>query len=94
MVYDNKGYSLFLLGKIGDAIESSTESIQLDENYANAWYNRSIYHSHENKIEESIIRFKKAITLNKKYGYSALKDKDFDKMRNNAKFIEILRIFK
>ncbi len=33
MIYNNKGYSLFLLGRIGDAIELSTRSIGLDENY-------------------------------------------------------------
>ncbi len=60
IVCDNKGYSLFLLGRMGDAIESSTRSIELDENYANAWYNRSVYYSHDNKIEEVFIRLTKS----------------------------------
>jgi hypothetical protein len=66
----------------------------LDENYANAWYNRSVYHSHEDNIEESLLDLQKALTLNKKYGYDALKDKDFDNMKNNPYFMEILKNFK
>ncbi len=41
-IYDNKGYSLFLLGRISGVIESVCESIRIDENNANALYNRSI----------------------------------------------------
>ncbi len=92
MIYDNKGYSLFLLGRIGDAIELSTRSIGLDENYANAWYNRSVYYSHDNKIEESLLDLQKAIAIDISYRDYALKDKDLDNMRNNAKFMEILNL--
>jgi tetratricopeptide (TPR) repeat protein len=89
--YDNKGYSLFLLGRISEAIESASESIRLFANYANAWYNRAGYYSHDNKIEESLSDLQKAITIDAKYRDYALQDKDFDNMRNNAKFMEILR---
>jgi tetratricopeptide (TPR) repeat protein len=89
LAYDGKGCPLFLLGRINEAIVSSTKSIRLDENYANAWYNRSVYYSHEDKIEVSLLDLQKALTVNKKYGYDALKDKDFDNVRNNPKFIGI-----
>jgi len=35
-----------------------------------------------------------AIMLDKKYGYDALGDKDFDKIKDNPKFIELLKEFK
>ncbi len=66
----------------------------MDKEYANAWYNRSVYYSHDNKIEKSLLDLQKAITIDAKYRDYALKDKDFDNMRNNAKFIENLRNFK
>jgi tetratricopeptide (TPR) repeat protein len=86
-----KDIHYFYLGRISKAIESSSESIRLNENYANAWYNRAGYYSHDNKIEKSLSDLQKAITIDKNYIDYALKDKDFDNMRNNAKFIEILR---
>ena len=49
---------------------------------------------HDGKIEKSLSDLQKAITLNKKYGYDALKDKDFDKIRDDPRFIELLRRFK
>ncbi len=43
---------------------------------------------------ESLSELQKAIEFDEKYGYDALADKDFDNMRNNAEYIEILRNFK
>ena len=92
--YDSKGYLLFQLGKTSEAIELANKSISLDKNYANAWYNRSIYYSHENKVEASVFNLQKAITLDKKYGYDALIDRDFDKIKNNLKFITLLKEYR
>jgi tetratricopeptide (TPR) repeat protein len=90
--YDNKGYSLFLLGRISDAIELSTLSIRLDENYSNAWYNRSIYLFNDGRIGDALSDLQQAITIDVNYRNYALKDKDFDNMRNNPKFNKILKL--
>ena len=41
--YDGKGYSLFKLGEIDGAIQSAGNSITLNPEYANAWYNLAMY---------------------------------------------------
>ena len=66
--------------------------LNLIERCPNAWYNRSVYYSHDNKIEESLLDLQKAITIDANYRNYALKDKDFDNKRNNIKFIEILNL--
>ncbi|MDF0682657.1 MAG: tetratricopeptide repeat protein, partial [Candidatus Nitrosocosmicus sp.] len=91
---DNKGYVLYELEKHDEAIRLATMAIELDSTYANVWYNRAIYYAHTDRIDEAIGDLKEAISLNEQYGQNALTDKDFDKIRDNPRFVELLKGFK
>lgn len=93
-VIDNKGYTVYKVGNISGAIDMATKAISIEKDYANAWYNRACYYASENKTNESISDLNQAVMLDEKYGYDALEDKDFDKIRDHPKFIELLKEFK
>ena len=50
--------------------------------------------SYTDRIDEAIFNLKEAISLDEKYGHDALDDKDFDKIRDDQKFVELLKRFK
>jgi len=94
ILYDNKGYSLYKLGKIDEAIQLASKSISLNHDYANAWYNLAIYTLEKNMTEDSVSNLRNAIMLDSSYLKEFIQDKDFDKIRNDTKFIEILKEFR
>jgi tetratricopeptide (TPR) repeat protein len=62
--YDGKGYSLFKLGEIDGGIQSAGNSITLNPEYANAWYNLAMYSIEKNKTDESLSNLRNARTDN------------------------------
>ena len=62
--YDGKGYFLFKLGEIDGAIQSAGNSITLNPEYANAWYNLTMYSIEKNKTDESLSNLRNARTDN------------------------------
>jgi tetratricopeptide (TPR) repeat protein len=93
-VYNNKGYSLFKLGKIDEALQSATKSIQLDHDYADAWYNMAIYYLEQNKIKDALSTLTNAIMLDYNQLNKVNEDHDFDKIRNNTNFVELISEFR
>jgi tetratricopeptide (TPR) repeat protein len=91
---DSKGYALYNLKEYDKAIDIASQAISIDRNYTNAWYNRAVYYANTNKIDNAISDLKKAISLDEKYGYDALEDNDFDNIKNDSKFVDLLEKFK
>ena len=80
------------MGNIDKAIEAIDKAIKIENpNYANGWYNKSIYMIKKGKIDEAISCLKKAIELDTNCVEQAKTDKDFDDIRNDKRFIELDR---
>ena len=62
--YDGKGYSLIKLGEIDGGMKSAGNSITLNPEYANAWYNLTMYSIEKNKTDESLSNLRNARTDN------------------------------
>jgi tetratricopeptide (TPR) repeat protein len=66
-IYNNKGISLFSIGKINESIQTFDQAIELNPNSADSWYNKGIALSTLKRYNESIQAFDKAIELNPQY---------------------------
>ena len=84
------GYVLFKLNRANEALLCSNKAIELDPLDANAWYNRSSYLVKKGELNEAIENLKEAIRLDNKYEESAKIDKDFDSIRNDARFKKLV----
>jgi tetratricopeptide (TPR) repeat protein len=88
-----KGVSLYGLGKYHDAIDSYDKAIMLDPNHANAWYNRACSKIRMDGVEDGLRDLKKAIEIGgEEYVKLAKQEIDFEGVRNNDDFKEILGI--
>ncbi len=94
LLWDNKGYALFKLNKIDEAIQCLSNAIELDSSDADAWWDRSFLLVKKGEINEALNNLEEAIRLDKSnleaYLESAKTDKDFDSIRDNAKFKELV----
>jgi tetratricopeptide (TPR) repeat protein len=90
--WDNKSYFLFRQNKIDEAISTNRRATELEPNYANAWYNKSIYliHKNERSIEEGLSYLSTAINLDRGYVDAIKNDKDFDCVRSDVRFLSFL----
>ena len=89
---DNKGYSLFKLGRYNDAIFCANIAIKRQPTFANAWYNRGGYKIRNGDIKIGLLDLKKAIEISKEYINTAKQDPDLESVRDNKEFKKILGI--
>lgn len=66
--WDNRGYALFKLEKLQEAIQSYDKAIDLNSKYANAWYNRACAYGRLNNIDFALRDLQQAINLDAEYG--------------------------
>lgn len=92
-IHNNKGYSLFKLGKVDEAITSTSKAIRINHDYPEAWYNLAIYYLAKDTVDESLSSLRNSIMLNPEFVHSIREDKDFDKIRNNTLFIDLMEEF-
>jgi len=85
-----KGHALYKSGQYEKAIGCYDQAILIAPSSAKAWYNRSCYMVKSGNIDGAIYNLAEAIRLDKKYKESAVTDKDFDSIRNNAKFKQLM----
>jgi tetratricopeptide (TPR) repeat protein len=74
-------------GKKEEALKLFKRSIELNPKDDSVWYNQACVYARLNKIDESIESLKKAIELAPLNKDSAQRDKDFNGIRENEKFI-------
>ena len=80
------------MNEVDKALEHSNKAIELDPTYANAWYNRSCYMVKKGEINEALKNLEEAIKLDSANIESSKTDKDFDSIRDNAKFKKLVGV--
>jgi len=94
----NVKYALNLLGgaylakgEIDKALHMLQRAIEVDPNYATSYYNVSCIHAIKNEKNKALENLKKAISLDEKYKRKARIDKDFDRLRGEKEFEEMVK---
>ena len=90
--WDNRGYALFNLGRYEEAIASYDNALRFKRDDASAYFNKACAYALQENITLALENLKQAINLDSKYLEMAKTDTDFDKIRNDRRFINLLNI--
>ena len=81
---------LLNLGRLEEAITSYDNALKFKPDDANAYYNKACAYALQKNISLTIGNLKQAINLDSKHLEMAKTDTDFDKIRNDSRFIDLL----
>jgi len=62
-----RGYALYKLGRLEEAIESYNEALHIDLNYTEAWYSKGFALEHLGRLEEAIESYDEALDFDPDY---------------------------
>jgi tetratricopeptide (TPR) repeat protein len=86
----NRGYTYLKKKKYDEAMADYKQLLSLKPEDASALYNLACVFSLQNKIDDALVNLEKAISINKKYREDAKTDTDFDNIRNDSRFKELI----
>ena len=89
--YTGRGVSKSGLKDYQGAIADYNQAIKLKPDYALAYYNKACVYASQNDIPLAIENLKKAIGLDPESLNLAKTDSDFDKIRNDPRFIDLVK---
>lgn len=88
----NRGIALTKLQRYKEALASYNQATTIRPNLHQVYYNKACNYALQNNLELTIENLKKAIELfPKKYQQLAKNDRDFDKVRNEKRFQDLLQ---
>jgi tetratricopeptide (TPR) repeat protein len=85
------GGAYFVKGQTDDATRMFQRAIEVDPNFATSYYNMSCVHATRKEKDKAMEYLKKAVSLDPKYKEKARKDRDFDQLRGQREFEEVVR---
>jgi|694.fasta_scaffold19679_6 tetratricopeptide (TPR) repeat protein len=88
----NRGIALRQLGRLEEAIISYDQALKIKPDYAKAYYNKACAYALQENIDLAIENLKQAMNLDSKYLEMAKNNTDFDKIRHDSRFINLLNI--
>ncbi|MTJ38046.1 tetratricopeptide repeat protein [Dolichospermum sp. UHCC 0406] len=89
--WNNRGISLGNLGRYEEAISSYDEAVEFKPDDHQAWYNKAYSYSLQGNIEQAIENLKTAINLHPEVREWAKTDSDFDAIREDERFQELIK---
>jgi len=89
--WNNRGYSLGNLGRYEEAISSYDKAVEFKPDYHEAWNNKACSYALQGNIEQAIESLKTAINLHPKVREWAKTDSDFDAIREDERFQELIK---
>ena len=89
-VWNNRGISLIRLNRYPEALTSFNKALELNPNSANALYNLACVYALQNQIPLAIENLSKAINLNSELREYAKTDSDFDAIRGDQRFKDLI----
>ena len=90
LTWNNEGMSLYTLDRYEEAIRSYDKAIELDPNLATALFIRASIKAKKGETENALADLKKAIESDKEYIESAKQAKDFEIIRNDDRFKDLI----
>jgi tetratricopeptide (TPR) repeat protein len=90
LTWNNEGMSLYTLDRYEEAIRSYDKAIELDPNLATALFIRASIKAKKGETENALADLKKAIESDKEYIESAKQAKDFEIIRNDERFKDLI----
>ena len=85
-----KGLALSEIGKYKEAIECCDKVFEIEPNHNVAWYNKACFESKIGNVDNAISCLEKAIHLDKSFIEAAKKEKDFDNIKTDERFLKLL----
>jgi tetratricopeptide (TPR) repeat protein len=85
------GGAYFLNGEPDKAIRVLQQAIEVDPNYATSYYNVSCIHAVKRERGKALEYLKRAMALDPNYKEKAKRDKDFDSLRGEKEFEEMIK---
>ena len=87
----NRGVALGNIGRFDDAIASYDKALEIKPDDPSVYYNKACAYALQNKIQLAIENLQQAINLDVKYKDMAKTNTDFDSIRDNEQFQELLQ---
>jgi tetratricopeptide (TPR) repeat protein len=87
-----KGDVLSHLGRHDEAIECCEKALEIDPNFDGTWYYKACFESKRGNIDDAITSLKKAIEINDECIERANRDKDFDNIKDDKRFTQLLNV--
>ena len=86
----NKGVALGNLERYEQALASFDRAIEIKPDNSNAYYNKACCYASQNKLQLAVENLQQAIYIDNKYREMAKTDKDFDPIRSESQFQDLL----
>jgi tetratricopeptide (TPR) repeat protein len=86
----NRGVALGNLGRLEEEIASYNNALKIEPHYHYAYYNKACAYALQENISLTIENLKQAMNLDSKYIELAKTDTDFDKIRHDSRFIDLI----
>ncbi|MEL6225323.1 MAG: tetratricopeptide repeat protein, partial [Cyanobacteria bacterium J06627_8] len=87
----NRGIALAALGRTEEAIASYDQAIEIKSDFAGAYFNKACAFARWGKANDAIKALQQAIELDSKYRKMAKTDSDFDSIRDDERFQQMLQ---
>ena len=91
-IWETKASFLYFLGRYEEAILSYNKSLEILPNNGNSYFNKACIYSLQENIDLALENLQQAINLDLENLEMAKTDTDFDKIRNDSRFINLLNI--
>jgi len=90
VAYVYRGLAYFNLGRSEEAVEAYEEAIKLDPRFSVAYYQLARLYARQGDNEKAVSDLKKAINLNPELRTKARSDNEFEKIRQQQDFIDLI----
>ena len=87
---NNKGVFLLQSKQYSEAIRCFENALEINPTFANAFYNMACSYALQKETEKAVDCLEKTININPDFKEIAEIDEDFDNLRNNEKFLELI----
>jgi tetratricopeptide (TPR) repeat protein len=88
--WNNRGVILGKLGRYEEAIASYDKALDIKPDYADAFYNKACCYALQKEVNLALENLETAINLDNQYQQMAKTDTDFDNIRHDSRFQEVL----
>jgi tetratricopeptide (TPR) repeat protein len=88
--WNYRGEILIKLERDDEAIESCDRALQINPDFAPAYYNKAICYALQEQAQSAIENLQKAISLNPSYRDQAKNDPDFEAISESDRFWQVV----